>query len=131
MHGLIGNSAAVFPMQAAGQAVVHARFHRPLQLSRGYIAVEATLTAHARPLAALWGVERRLDEQLARDDATLGELYLGRSLGDFLERIVLPEFRAADQTGPRWFAGLIHLIGPEAELELRGFVGDIALDSPR
>lgn len=88
-------------------------------------------------------VERRLRFVLVRaaerlaalgvawDDATQIEVYLGRPLGDLLERVVLPEIGAAGQTGLRWFAGLAPFIGPEAELDVRGFVREIVLDLPR
>lgn len=88
-------------------------------------------------------VERRLRFILARaaerlsalgvtwEDATQIELYLGRPLGDLMERIALPETGSAGQAGLRWFAGLAPFIGPEAELDVRGFVREIVLDTSR
>lgn len=89
-------------------------------------------------------VERRLRFILERADARLKalgvgwrdttqvELYLGRPLGDLLERVVLPAIGPAGRAGVRWFAGLAPFVGPEAEMDVRGFAREIVVDhAPR
>ncbi|OBX20071.1 hypothetical protein A9995_05950 [Erythrobacter sp. QSSC1-22B] len=67
----------------------------------------------------------------AWDDATQIKLSIEHALGDLLERVVLPETGTAGQVGLRQFVGLAPLVGPEAELDVRGFVREFVLDSPR
>ena len=65
------------------------------------------------------------------EDTTQVELYLARPIADLLERVVLPEIGLAGHAGLRWFAGLAPFIGPEAEMDVRGFSNEIILDPPK
>lgn len=73
------------------------------------------------------------DERLAAlgvawPDATQVELYLAHDLGDLLRSHVLPAIGAAARRGVRWHCGLAPFIGPEAEMDVRGYVREIELE---
>jgi len=60
-------------------------------------------------------------------DATQVELYLGRPLGDLMEKVVWPAIAPAGQMGIRWYPGLAPFIGPIAEMDVRGFAEEIII----
>lgn len=74
--------------------------------------------------------ERLASLNVSWNDATQVELYLARPLGNLLEQVALPVIGPAGRAGLRWFAGLAPFIGPEAEMDVRGFAREIVVDVP-
>lgn len=54
-------------------------------------------------------------------DASQVELYLTYPLGDLMQSHVLPALGPAGRRGVRWHAGLAPFLGPEAEMDVRGY----------
>jgi hypothetical protein len=54
-------------------------------------------------------------------DATQVELYVARPLGDAFEKTVLPRVGGSGQKGIRWHYGLPPFLGPQVEIDVRGF----------